>query len=325
MNIPNSASLNFVLDWTTWTSRAEWPRVGRDYVFAGEAVHQVGKAMFGDNWSSDDVLAKRPYANPETLPFNHWRKLADQLVPRAPQHVPVSLANYPSASSPRDPLLRSKTREESRKDEMGRLDRVSEKVKSLRQEAVEAWQHNEASHRRLISVLEHITDAGRDGQLETRLILVGGTELLVPEVSIWNQQPPLTGILGTCKFPLYFASSSRTFDCYVFISRASVDKLTATLAHTPVAVASSDIAKLSPYLQFAVKLALDLGYTSEGNADSNLVREAEVRARWEKGMPGVPISESQVAKVAFMLGWPKPESIARGGRSLHKRKTGETP
>jgi hypothetical protein len=92
-------------------------------------------------------------------------------------------------------------------------------------------------------------------------------------------------------------------------------------AAAPITIPAVDLSSLSPYLQFAVKLAIKGKYTV-GNIPKNEVRRAEIEAGWDQGLPDIPMSAKQVDALVLMTGFPDREAILQGIMGGKKRRPG---
>lgn len=178
------------------------------------------------------------------------------------------------------------------------------------------WVANQEAAKRLRNTINWLAQCCRDSLLPSYARFRSGGNLWAIKAWEWNVDDPLNNFVSTGGPKRHFTElkHSGPYEAFLFFARADLDRLFERAALSPLQVSKADLTRLSPYLQMAVRLALQKGYYGKECSDTQAVREAEVRAAWPQFMGSVPISENMIQQVARLMGFPDPEAIERGKR-----------
>lgn len=185
------------------------------------------------------------------------------------------------------------------------------------------WEANQRAKTRLNDIINWLAQCCRDSAIQSFARFRSGGALWPIKPWEWNVDNPLDKFVvdGGPKRHFTELKHSGPYEAFLFFARADLDRLFEQVALSPLQVSKADLARLSPYLQMAVRLALQKGYFDKECSYTQAVREAEVRAAWPQFMEGVPISNNTIQQVARLMGFPDPEAIVRGKRG-GRGKTG---
>lgn len=277
----------------------EWPKAPSEYVYVFEAINIVGSALFGEEWTGRELVAV-------SWPTNPWWV---RLTARQPQKTPP----------PPESLVSSHRRENSKPE-------LDEHVKDWVAKSHEVkWEENRAAIRRLADALDWIAQRCRDAELASYWRLKsGGCPVRPMRAEEWNIDNPLKEFVSNGSFKRHCRELRGTgpFEVYVFFAKQDLLTALKRLPDAPLIVAEADLSRLSPYLQGAVRLALEKGYTSRVACESNPVREAEIRAAWPDLLPDVTITKNAVEAMVRVIGFPDNKAIETGLRAKSGKKGG---
>lgn len=276
-----------------------WPKAPSQYAFIYAAINLVGAAIFGSDWSGEELLAVTWIESPRAE-----RTRARVFRPTPP--VPHSLSN----PRPREPVRYAPIEHV--------LDWKAEKLH-------EQWEANRSAAERLNKSVDWIAQKCRDGELRSFYRLrVGGGPVMPMSAHEWNVDIPLMTFVsngGNNRFCRDLKSAG-PFDTFVFFEKDELLNVLRREPNAPLVVSESDLSRLSPYLQGAVRLALRKGYTSRKACETNPVREAEIRGAWPDLFPGITISDNAVEAITRVIGFPDNRSIGTGLRAKAKKGGG---
>ena len=138
----------------------------------------------------------------------------------------------------------------------------------------------------------------------------------------WNVDTPLSTFVAAGGFIRWYTELNPPHQSpvFIFFERDAIARATATFEHAPSIIAETDLARLSPYLQFAVKMALAKGYNS--NAPTKDARKADFDEQWQAALADVPVTPPQLEMLASVTGWPDPIAIRRGQKGGRPKERG---
>lgn len=176
------------------------------------------------------------------------------------------------------------------------------------------WEANRSATLRLQRTVEWMAQCCRDGALASYARLRIGGGLWPVSDWEWNVDAPLDQFVRDGGPKRHFPKFQHTgpYEAYLFFRRADLEALFDRLALAPLRVSDTDLSNLSPYLQFAVRLALKKQYFTKDQCETSAVREAEIRAMWKDAMGDVPMTKNVVQMIARVIGFPDPLAIQRG-------------
>lgn len=302
------------------TERGKWPRNPDGHVFLGRAVLQIGQAMFGDQWNDgdcdrrseprvhhhamaptgDDLMAVRGDAI--------WLRNKYMAGPPTP-HSPLGQRPEPSKFS-------SHIRRASRQlnDEWPILKELSRKEASK----------IAAARKRFEAVQVAIAAAAEREELETSYRPTAGG-IPQPCPAQWWATDQLTPRFSCCQIkpsvPFGYGISGDGY-CHLFVTEASLTSYLATLTHRSHAVAPVDLASISPYLSYAVGLAIKWGYSAPDRVAKRAALPGLIKAQWEKDHPGEHLSNNVAEAMMTLLRFPNPEASEVGARGGRANKSG---
>jgi hypothetical protein len=281
---------------------AAWPKAPSQFVFILEAVNVVGAALSGADWTGGELLAVSWLESPRAQ-----RQLARRFRPSPP--IPHSLANpYQRKTDKPEPVEHLK-------------DWQAEKLN-------EHWEANAKASDRLFKAVDWIAQKCRDGELTAFWRLrTGGGPLRPMNPYEWNVDTPLSTFVseGGNKRYCRELKTAGPFETFVFFEKAQLLEVIRHEPDAPVVVSHADLSRLSPYLQLAVRVALEKGYFNEQATPKIAARAYEVAALWKDYLPGVPFSPSAAEQLARFIGFPDAQAIANGQRGGRGKKKGLTP
>lgn len=286
-------------------NRDRWPKAESTKCCMFEALELVGCALFGPEWSGEELHAL------------DW-----PLQPKVPEaqrlHNMNTLAPINSGGGAK--MGRTITIKELPFVQHV-IDRNAHLYEFHRAQAVEAeqelWEANRKLADKLTAVVDWIASKCRDGELVSFCRFLSGGQLMAIEAHEWNIESPIARFLAKGCYSRWFLRPEpvKQWDVYLFFDRANLQQVVTNLAHAPVMVPVCEIDRLSPYLKLAIKLAITKGYVSEVHDETQPIREAEVKAAWNDALPGIPWSETAGQAIAKVMGFPNASAIQQGRRA----------
>lgn len=282
-------------------ARSNWPKAPSQFVFIFEAINLVGSAIFGAEWTGEELASI------------NWIESPKAQLARARQYQkPVK----PIPNSLSEPRRRQVTYA------------PIEHLKDWRAQMLHVdWEQNRRAVKRLFECVDWIAQRCRDGELTAFWRLqTGGGPILPMRADEWNIDNPFSTFVASggnkrlCRELKY----GGPFEIFVFFEKRELQEVLKHQPEVPLIVGETDLSRLSPYLRLAVWVALEQGYSSEGDTPKLAERSYQVRRRWDEYLPGVPFSESAANQLARFIGFPDAQAIAngqRGGRGKRKADT----
>lgn len=294
-----------IISFSDLRNRDRWPKADSSKCSIFEAIEFVGTAIFGPDWSGEEL-----HALEWPLPPNEAE--AQRL------HKETTLAAINSGGGAKLGPARTIAKAQFMQHV---IDRQRHLYEIRRAEAVEAeqalWAANRILSDRLTKAVDWIAGKCRDGELASSCRFLSGGQLMAIERHEWNIEFPISRFLAKGCYSRWFVRTEpvKQWEVYVFFDQADLQRAVAFLAHAPVVVPVYAIDRLSPYLKLAVKLAIEKGYVSEVHDETQPIREAEVRAAWSDALPDVPWSETAGQAIAKVMGFPNANAIQQGRRA----------
>lgn len=283
------------------TEPENWPKAPSKYAFIFEAINLTGKALFAADWTGKELAAVI------------WQQSPRQ--ERAQAHIPPARGGGTGGSRTvgRIPLPKPRF-------DFHVQDWLAEQRQPL-------WEENRRALKRLELVTEWLAQRCRDGELSSFARLRDGGEIFPVRASEWNVDVPLAEfvVMGGSRRRFYeMGLRNGPFDSYVFFDRLNLQEMLARQPDAPLIVGEADLSRLSPYLQLAVRVALERGYFERGRCETMDVREAEIARAWPHFMPDIAPVDSTVKQLAKLITFPDPTAIKQGQRGARSRKTAGT-
>jgi len=179
---------------------------------------------------------------------------------------------------------------------------------------------------RFTEAVRWLAEAGREGLFMTAVLIGDGPMAmnapLHRQPDFWNGRNDFRAFAhGTALYTVM--PDGRQIMGDVFIETAGLDRALSALLEPSNILRMDEVAKLSPYLRFALALA-EKGATDHPKES----RKALVAQHWDAFFPGVEQSGRAIEAIARVVGMPDPKGMADGakGPSVRaKRKSGDTP
>lgn len=295
-----------------------WPKADSERCSIFEAINIVGSASNGPHWTGDELLALMWPSSPSEAQAQHDDALKTvRRVTKAPAPIP-SLRSYGGISRPHSALADC----QDLNDHVSAWHRNNAAIgyhKAVDEEQ-SLWETHRSSLCRLTAAVEWLAQQCRDNILSSyfRWKIGGKLEGMTP--ADWNIENPLQQFASTGGYNRWFSTLTppSQYPVYIFFDRAAVNQASAVFAYRPKQIPLVDLAALSPYLRFAVQLAIQHDWSSAGTTFD--VRCADVRAGWANGMGAVPMSNNMVESIARVAGFPNPTAILEGNRRKPPKK-----
>lgn len=304
-----------IIDPKLTTHREAWPKAesGKSFIF--EAIEIVGKAKFGSEWTDKELQAL------------NW-----PVQPREAHEKSVRLAPVNSGGGAPGSSRRSYTHPPS----IARLARTPSVVVAqilskpdahvlafrrenlVRAEQV-AWEENQKARDRLLDAFEWLAQLCRDGEIVAYARPEVGGALYPMSSFEWNVEGALQHFVSKGSFKRFFPEFKQAWSAYVFFNRDDLARITGTLSGASSLFTEVDLASVSPYLRFAVRLAAAKGYTKRGAVTVD-ARRADIEETWNEAFPDVPLSGKLKEALTTLTGWPDPDAIKRGQLGGNKKR-----
>ena len=282
-----------------------WPKAASQYISIFGAIELVGLSLFPEGWNGSEQRAvnwaRSPREMEKPAKFNSGGAAPGN------SRIPERKIGRPLITQ--DLLPREFTHQQNAHVYAWHVERRQRQ-----------WEENKQASARLLAVVNWLAQRCRDGHLISYARLKSGGGLLPMADSEWNVDDPLVTFVCSGGHKRYFREfrSPGPFEVYLFFAKLDLQVILDRFALVPVNVAELNLARLSPTLQLAVRLALRKGYFSKATCETQPVREAEVRAAWPDELPDIPMTENSIKTIARMMGFPDRVAIERGkqgGRS----------
>lgn len=280
-----------------------WPKAPSAYLCIFEAISLVGAAIFRNEWTGKELKAVRW---PESPRLARPRALAGAMRPRTTIR-PERMIGRRLIDDP----------EPSPEEFRAHIDDwYFEKRQRI-------WESNQQALARLNDTVEWIAQRCRDEKLVSFARLTNGGPLWPMRAAEWNLDEPLKQFVCHGGNKRYFVEWKQPIssDVFLFFRRDQFTDLLQYREGAPIHVSPIDLGLLSPYLQFAVRFALRKQYFSKSASETQIVREAEIRAAWTEELLNIPATENAIQMLAKLIGFPDPVAIERG-KLARKKKTG---
>ncbi|MCZ4342880.1 hypothetical protein O4H52_14755 [Sphingomonadaceae bacterium G21617-S1] len=295
-----------------WQAALSMPKAASNRCSLLEAVQIVGRAKYGDEWTRKELHCTHWHEQPNEM---ERRRLA-ATVSRAPPPIPMTLASGRYRSTPAE--------QEPSPEERERAARAQAQLIAAQQAE---WELNDQCLRRLRFCVDWLAQQCRDDDLKSYYRFESGGDLVPMSAGDWNIDNPLGQFAAKGGYERWFSAQqpARKFFVYIFFDRAAVEQAVTIFANAQPLVSDIDLGKVSPYLRFAVQMALSAGWTSSEGASTKDYREAEIKAAWDTAFPGIPFTNGQGQMLAAVTGFPNVQGIKNGLIAASRRKNGSDP
>jgi hypothetical protein len=289
-----------------WKQKSKWPRSG-DKVFIGEALHRVGNAMHGEDWTGNEVSAYHrvyPFLSfAETL--DNYRTALDEY--ESAQSAPIATSSAKIKPTKTDADNRAlgegdgrllQTRREfvaelqdAARRHVQELEEWGSRHRGRYDVAASAWQaftkENDAARGRLTRVIEWIVDAARHGDLTTYLRIAD----IDRRAGFYREAPGGfwdVGDIVEARFRnghLEYVSedsdphlpADQVEDVFIFFGAESLSRSLATMV-SPARVPEEAVGlHLSPYMRLALAVIRDRSISLENQGKIADVKDAVFR------------------------------------------------
>lgn len=283
-------------------SPSRWPKVESSKVFILEAVEEVGRAMYGDKWTGDEINVLRWPEQPVAV----YKRLADVRLKEARMqkfsYVPRSLSSSGSGLAKRETLEEF---EERKARNISMIEEQQDIIPLFVANEQADWEHNNSQLLRLGSVAQWLGQMCRDGEIKALFQMRAGQFLFDLDKSRWNCTDEFSGWLsqGGAKFWWQVGSApGQMVETYFFLCRESFNMAKGKLSHAPVLIDNADLSKLAPDLRLAVQLAVKHELFDEGNGGLGQ-GQIVTKILEEAKKAGRGISKTKAEQMAAVMYW----------------------
>jgi hypothetical protein len=182
-----------------------------------------------------------------------------------------------------------------------------------------AWTENQKAFDRLSDSFEWLAQRCRDCDIVAYARLEVGGALYPMTPFEWNVEGALEHFVSKGSFKRFFPQFKQAWSAYVFFDRNELIRVAGTLSGASAIVSDVDLESVSPYLRFAVRLAVAKGYAKPGAVTAD-ARRADIEEKWKDAFPDVPLSGKLREALTTLTGWPDPDAIKRGQLGGHKKR-----
>lgn len=294
-----------------WKAALSYPKAASSKCPLLEAVTIIGRAKFGTEWSGNELHATYWLEQPKEVERLRMargvskapppiRTLRDQMREAEPKRVGFDLGAYEDAA---------KARQEKVANEQA------------------LWERNSGDLRRLRFAVDWLAQQCRDNALQSYYRFESGGNLAPLTAGDWNVDDPLAKFAERGGYEKWFVAQQppRKLFVYIFFEREEIEQAAAIFANAHPAISAIDLSTVSPYLRFAVQMALGFGWTSVDGASTKDYREAKIREAWATAFPDVPYTKGQAQMLAGVTGFPNIEGIKNGMIATTRRKNRSAP
>lgn len=303
------------------SERHAWPKADASRCCIFEAVELIGSAMFGSEWTGSELLAFNWPEEPQKIE-EAWQ--AFRVLPRRITRATAPIRTLDNRSSPtalRGSAVIQPTEPKRHVDQYRARLAAIERSQAVSAEQ-DKWEENRKQLERLAATMRWLAEQCRNSKIASFVRFDLGGILFEMHHWEWNVDDPVSHFLVRGGFDRFFKENpERLFAVYIFLDRQSLDTALSAFKNADARVPVVNLSQVSPYLQFALQLALKHGYKSPKGTDKVAVREQLVRDDWKEALPDVPMTAAQVEMIARIIGFPDREAIRHGTRSTEK-KTG---
>ena len=291
-----------------WADEWTWPEDDVQHVFLARAAQAVGVALFKENWTGEEPMAKMEVAlpdhyRPDNLSNAQWLRAINLLK----THKPKSWKAAPPVRSFGLSLLKKSTNL-SRTNKRGSLPNFkNSQWKAVVKIARKEDEDNEKKVDRWSKVQRYLVDRLKAGEIASFTRDLEGGPFNDVAASHWNTEawpPRFESCFINPDAP--FSPTDRQSSKYLFVSGAALDQSLRILGHSPQ-IDDAFIANLSPYMLAALDVARELNISPSNQPPIKGVKAA-VRIALES-IPNKPrdnaVSKKMVHSMATMLRTPE--------------------
>lgn len=273
-----------LLDSAIWM-KASSPKLDDSRLFLAEGAKLVGKSLFGDAWTGEELLSPSMLRHPDTI-LRDAQKLQERLAGNphfGVMPLPSSRAPTPFAtqSTPHAPDVTSDPAQ-------------------WRTELTAIWESESAVRDRLLRAIEWISDHARNKRLSGCLRKKEGGGPLALPADFWFRDDLPEAIFAKCEYK----RGSEKY--WVFLDRAPLEALLSVLPNGALHV-GSDLSRFSPLLKFVVHLAGKWNTDANWTPESNKVLKWKIQQEW-KSIHGTELSPTTAEYVMYILKHPEKAS-----------------
>lgn len=295
----------------TYSKEQNFPMMGGDWLFSLEALALVGKAMFGNEWSGTEFDALDWQQSPVE---QHKWELAQQrrnVEARKYVHLPSSLASSDYVTP------EAKAAFDARKEaDLQSLSNSALELPLSVSALQSQWEANGAALSRLTNAAKWLGDKCRSADIKTGYGSAVNLPMLSGDSVSWNCINDLQHWVKDGSIEIFMVSAGKMCRCKAYVSRADLAREIKTLAYSESNVPKTDIARLSPDLQLALRLALKHQLFDAGMQQSNgELEKAVISAAKEEGRE---IADNRVKEMVRLMRYPDKVKSDAG-----KKRTGK--
>lgn len=278
-------------------ANGSWPLAQPEFVFVLDAVQRVGAAHFGEKWTGNELRSLKWDNDPVTIYRQHWENaLRKARLMKKPPPIPMSLSNAQRH------LDRDQTDDEFNEQKLKRIAALEDILTSTPDYVAakhQRWIANRDAKDRLFWALRWLGDKCRAGTIDGSYRYLITQQMFPMAAELWNGRSDLERWAKSAGY-LIFVNGKRRYT-ELFVSRDQLEREIASLAHSPLTVSNSDLSKLSPDLQLAVRVALELELFAPDVMSDKQVQTAVINAA--KNMER-PIASTKAKQMSATMRWP---------------------
>jgi hypothetical protein len=281
-----------------WARPHTWPHDSHGYVFLARAIEEIGRAMFGQDWTGEEVTTEHV----RRLPHQWQATPGDASYARAIlMTVPEHAKQLPAPKPVLPPSLNNLSRQPPR-PVIVQPDSFTKEQWLAAQAAVRRQQEERApALQRLSQVQLNIVKRCESAELisATRPTVGGGMTLIPSEwwnTENWHNRFHMCQLNPSDRFGI---GSTGQNHCWIFLTRESLEKF--LLSQPFASVATNTDVHLSPYLKTMLAVAKKLNITPENQPKLEVVT-TELRACWTGSEP---LSDRLLRAAATLLREPE--------------------
>ena len=284
-------------------------------MFVLEAVQIVGKAKFGDEWTGRELDAVKWYHDPITTYRTFWENaLTSARGEKKPPNIITSLSSNIRSAGPKETDADFDVR---KLGAIAGCERVLASVPDHVEAKQQRWKSNQEATVRLFSAIRWLGDKCRGGLIEGAFQYKRWPKMYKMDAHLWNGPSDIERWAKNGGYPEWL--NKVKYDTELFVRRDQLQREIAALEHSPLLIESSDLSRLSPDLQLAVRLALENQIFDENNGGlkSGQVTEKVISAA---AVSGRTIALGRIEEIARLIRYPDAKRSSAGQKSARNKK-----
>ena len=278
-----------------YSGEQNFPIMGGDWLFSLEALAWVGKSMFGEQWDRAEFDALLwPTAPVEA----HRRGLQiEQFNVKRRKHMATGPAS--NDYSCQESLEEFEAKKEVDLQQLITSAKEPPAFVGIQQRL---YDKNRAALDRLNKAAKWLGDKCRSGGIKTGYGAVENLPLISSQSHSWNCISDLQHWVKDGSIDIFMVSARKMHRCKAYVSRSDLEREMRTLAHIESNIPKTDLARLAPDLQLAVRLAIKLELFGTAIPPANGKLETAVIAAAKDEVR--EIAPNRVAEIVRLMRYP---------------------